>query len=237
MKSTRRFFALPGSVLLSATGLSGPLPVMMIRLGAMLISFTIKLLQEFALFFERETLVLREPVLSVLPSIRILLAEAAAISPNLYGYDPQFYPLASIENQWFEGGEDTVVLAVSTGPRTFNSIQATDVYSQYCAQVPMDGLVGYTPSAETVLPASSNRETWMIDNFGSADNLALYPRMATSLGAFSDDGLQFNITVRDDIDWHDGRFARVEDDIVRGSLCSRATSFEDRCAQGQLLSR
>jgi ABC-type transport system substrate-binding protein len=130
--------------------------------------------------------------------------EVHAISSDLFGYDPVGYPLGSIESQWFTSDKDTVVLAVSTGPRTFNSIQATDVYSQYSAGQPMDALVGNTPSTETVLPTGTVRNDWMTDNYGTTVGLALYPRMATSLGAFSEDGLQFNISVRDDIYWHDG---------------------------------
>ena len=75
-----------------------------------------------------------------------------AITATLFGYDPVGYPLSSIENQWYTIDRDTVNLAVSTGPKTFNSIQATDVYSQYSAQQPMDALVGNTPSAEAILP-------------------------------------------------------------------------------------
>ncbi|MHA1444554.1 MAG: ABC transporter substrate-binding protein, partial [Candidatus Hodarchaeales archaeon] len=130
--------------------------------------------------------------------------EVHAISSTLFGYDPVSYPLGSIEDLWFTDDLDTVVLAVSTGPKTFNSILATDVYSQYSATVPMDGLVGNTPSSETVLLPGTDRDTWMSEKYGTTDYLALYPRMATSLGAFSDDGLQYNITVRDDIFWHDG---------------------------------
>jgi len=126
------------------------------------------------------------------------------ISTGFYGYDPLSYPLDSIEDQWFIGDEDTVVLAVGTGPKSFNSMQATDVYSKYSATVPMDGLVGNTPSKKAVLPTGTDRDTWMTNKYGTTSYMALYPRMATSLGAFSDDGLQFNISVRDDIYWHDG---------------------------------
>ncbi|MFX0152809.1 MAG: ABC transporter substrate-binding protein, partial [Candidatus Hodarchaeota archaeon] len=36
------------------------------------------------------------------------------------------------------------------------------------------------------------------------ENLELYPRVATSLGKMSPDGLKYNISVRDDVYWHDG---------------------------------
>ena len=120
-----------------------------------------------------------------------------AISSNLYGYDPVFYPLQSIDTMW---GLDSVVLAASI----FNTNLETSIYNQYYIKPTMVGLIRFTPSKDLVLPLNTSRETWMTTNFGTTEYLKLIPGIATTLGNFSSDGLQFNITIRDDVFFHDG---------------------------------
>jgi ABC-type transport system substrate-binding protein len=127
--------------------------------------------------------------------------EVHAVSAGLYGYDPVGYPLSSITTQW---GLDSVVVAASTSGDTFNTMIATDVYDQYSAGPPTSGLFGLTPSKDTVLPSGTNRDTWMTTNFGTTDFLKTYPQSIVEMGTFSDDGLQYNVTLRDDIFFHDG---------------------------------
>ncbi len=105
--------------------------------------------------------------------------EVHAIGAGLYGYDPVTpYPLLSIEDMWTTSdylGGDQVVLAASTGGVTFNPMIATAVYDQYMSTQSYDGLYGTTPSKEVVLPTGTNRDTWMTDNYGTTEYLALYP--------------------------------------------------------------
>ncbi len=141
--------------------------------------------------------------------------EVQAISTGLYGYDPvQAYPLLSIEDMWttidYLGG-DQVVAAASTAGATFNPMIATDVYDQYMSAQSFDGLYGRTPSKEAVLPTGTNRATWMTDNYGTTDYLALVPRMATKMGNYSANGLSYQVDMRDDIYFHDGHKADMWD--------------------------
>ncbi|NHJ02943.1 MAG: hypothetical protein EAX86_12475 [Candidatus Heimdallarchaeota archaeon] len=127
--------------------------------------------------------------------------EVQAISSSLYGYDPVQYPLNSIENQW---GLDEVVLGVKRGSNSFLSILTTDIYNQYSAMPPLDGLIGTAPSYVTTFPSNMNRDSWMTVHFGTTSFMGLYPRIASTLGTYSDNALQYNITLRDDVYWHDG---------------------------------
>jgi ABC-type transport system substrate-binding protein len=139
--------------------------------------------------------------------------EVHAIGSDYFGYDPVGYPFASAQDQWFEGGDgsETAVLAASTSGDTFISVIATDVYDQYSAGAVLSGLVANAPSLETVLPATTDRATWMIDRYGTDVGLDLYPSAATAMGTFSADGLQYNITMRDDVYFHDGHQADMWD--------------------------
>jgi len=138
----------------------------------------------------------------VMPNILVYnLYQVHAISSNLYGYDPVFCPLQSMPTMW---GVDSVVLATNTGGDSFNIKLATSVYDQYSAGPPMVGLIRFTPSKDLVLPLNTSRETWMITNFGTTEYLKMIPYIATTLGNFSADGLQYNITIRDDVFFHDG---------------------------------
>jgi ABC-type transport system substrate-binding protein len=137
--------------------------------------------------------------------------EVHAVGKGVYGYEPTGYPFSAFEDFWVDdtelvdpGTADTIVLAASTGGDTFNSILATDVYDQYSAGAVLDGLVGNAPSNEFVLPAGTNRTQWMLDNYGTTTPLALYPRIATAMGTYSADGLQYNISLKEDVYWHDG---------------------------------
>ncbi|MHA2053911.1 MAG: ABC transporter substrate-binding protein [Candidatus Hodarchaeales archaeon] len=138
--------------------------------------------------------------------------EVHAVSTGFYGYDPVTFPFNSIETQWFdEASKDTVTLASSTGADTFNALLVNDIYDLYSVSPVMDGLVGKTPSIDIILPVEVERETWMTSNFGTNLPLALYPRIATALGDYSADGLQYNITLRDDVYWHDGHLTDAWD--------------------------
>ncbi len=145
----------------------------------------------------------------VMPNVLIYNQyEVHAISTGLYGYDPVAYPLNSIEDVWltsdFTGTAGHVVLAASTGGETFNPLLTTDVYDQYGNNPAFDGLVGNTPSKEAVLPTGTVRATWMTDNYNTTDYLALYPRVADSMGSYSSDGLSYAVDLRDDVYFHDG---------------------------------
>jgi len=138
--------------------------------------------------------------------------EIYAISTGLYGFDPLKDPLLSLETQWMDSSyqgpaNDTVVFAGNLPSSNFNAMivpydyQGTDIY---CAFPPLDSLVGNTPSSDLFLPSNINREDWMVENFDTAECLKLYPRIATKMGNYSEDGLQYNISVRNDVLWHDG---------------------------------
>jgi ABC-type transport system substrate-binding protein len=134
--------------------------------------------------------------------------EVHAVSKGLYGYDPIFYPLNTIEDVWlttdYTGTADQVVLAASTGGDTFNPMIATDVYDQYGNNPAFDATVGNTPSKEAVLPSGTVRDTWMEDKYNTTEYLKLYPRVATSTGTFATDGKSFALDIRDDVYFHDG---------------------------------
>ena len=141
--------------------------------------------------------------------------EVHAISDGLYGYDPVLpYPLAAIEDMWTTSdylGGDQIVAAASTGGGCFNPMIATDVYDQYMSSQSYDGLYGRTPSVEVVLPTGTTRATWMTDRFGTAEHMALYPRMATAIGNYSADGLTYQVDMKDDVYFHDGHLADMWD--------------------------
>jgi ABC-type transport system substrate-binding protein len=134
--------------------------------------------------------------------------EVHAVSTGMYGYDPQNFPLNSLETTWFtnyyHGTADTVICTASTGPSTMNTYLTTDRYSRYATDPVMDTLYGLTPSPELVLPAWINRTQWMMFNYGTDAHYAQYPRMAAAMGNFSSDGLTYDVSVRSDVQWHDG---------------------------------
>ncbi|MFX0182278.1 MAG: ABC transporter substrate-binding protein [Candidatus Hodarchaeota archaeon] len=146
--------------------------------------------------------------------------EVHVVSKGLYGYNPYTYPLNSLEDVWlttdYTGTANTVVLAASTGATTFNNLITTDVYSAYVNSPCMDSLYGITAPEETLLPTGTNRTRWMIDLYGTYaltpdSDVAYYnqyPRMAAALGNYTTTGpkanLEYNVSVRDDILWHDG---------------------------------
>jgi ABC-type transport system substrate-binding protein len=131
-----------------------------------------------------------------------------AISTGLYGLDPKFHPLSSLETMWndstYLGLKGEIVFATESISNTFNPALNYDWWTKQLINPVMDRLVGFTPSREVVLPVETNRETWMDANFGTSNFLDVYPRVASELGTFSNNGLQYNITVQDDVVWHDG---------------------------------
>jgi ABC-type transport system substrate-binding protein len=134
--------------------------------------------------------------------------EVHAVSAGMYGYDPQKFPLNSLETTWltnnYLGTTDTVICAVNTSPSTMNPYLATDRYSKYATDPVMDTLYGLSPSPELLLPAWINRTQWMKYNYGTDVYNVQYPRMATAIGNFSSDGLMYDVSVRGDVMWHDG---------------------------------
>ncbi|MFX1283214.1 MAG: ABC transporter substrate-binding protein [Promethearchaeota archaeon] len=148
----------------------------------------------------------------VLPNIMLYNQyEVFGISKGLYGYDPLKDPLRSLETQWmdssYQGSNDTVVLAGNMPCYSFNAMIVPNDYENtdiYCALPPLDSLVGNTPSSDLLLPSNTNREEWMVENFDTTEYLELYPRVAAGMGKYSENGLQYNISVRDDVFWHDG---------------------------------
>ncbi len=153
----------------------------------------------------------------VMPNILIYNQyEVHAISTGLYGYDPiaitprqisYINPSSYWESIWttndYTGTIGEVVLASSTRGDSFNPLIAHDVYAQYSSVPITDGLLGFTSSKKLNLPFGINRSQWMLDNFGTTEYLKLYTRIADGMGTFSADGLQYNISVRDDVLWHD----------------------------------
>jgi ABC-type transport system substrate-binding protein len=104
----------------------------------------------------------------------------------------------------YTGTSGEITLASSTGADTFNNLLLTDVYDEYCVNPTTDGLVGFTPSKEINLPTDIDKIAWMIDNFNTSNHLKMYPRIAKTMGNYSNDGLTYTIEVRDDVYWHDG---------------------------------
>lgn len=136
-------------------------------------------------------------------------SEVYVISTGLFGFDPLKDPLSSIETQWvnssFQGDNETIVLAASEPSSSFNALFQPGTFTTIDSSVsPLDSLIGFTPSNELVLPKSTNRAEWMQENFNTTEPLKMYPRIASDSGHYSSDGLQYNISVRDDVLWHDG---------------------------------
>jgi ABC-type transport system substrate-binding protein len=138
------------------------------------------------------------------------------ISNGLFGYDPLKNPLASFETLWtnssYPGDNNSLVMVTSLPCSNFNGLidnrqGGDDAYSNidyYCSLLPLDSLLGFTPSNEIILPSDYNRSKWNLDSFNTSKPLEIYPRVAKELGSFSSNGLQYNLTVRDDVLWHDG---------------------------------
>ncbi|NHJ01351.1 MAG: hypothetical protein EAX86_04370 [Candidatus Heimdallarchaeota archaeon] len=152
----------------------------------------------------------QEVYYDVLPNIMVYnLLEVHAVSKGISGYDPVNPALYSIEDirmdpATYTGTMGTVVLASSAPPTNFLQMIINDVYSQYCANPAMDALVGLTPSRTVVLPTGTTYEDWMMANYGVDLPLQNYPRIAQDLGFYSEDGLNFTVSLRDDAYWHDG---------------------------------
>ncbi|MHA2203865.1 MAG: ABC transporter substrate-binding protein, partial [Candidatus Hodarchaeales archaeon] len=129
-------------------------------------------------------------------------------SHGLYGFDFGFIPFQSMETVWtdesYPSDQDQVIMATNAPLESFNTMLVGN-YHQLCYFSPvMDGLVGKTPTQGLILPPGTDRDSWMTNQFGIPENLELYPRIATSLGKMSPDGFKYNISVRDDVYWHDG---------------------------------
>ncbi|MHA1945187.1 MAG: ABC transporter substrate-binding protein [Candidatus Hodarchaeales archaeon] len=138
-------------------------------------------------------------------------SEVFIISKGLLGFDPLMNPLASLESQWtnssFLGDNDTIVLAGSYPIYNFNAMFQGNTFESVdhlISSTPLDSLIGFTPSNEIVLPTGTNRAEWMLENFNTTTSLEMYPRVALNMGQYSPDGLMYNISVRDDVLWHDG---------------------------------
>ncbi|WP_455140855.1 ABC transporter substrate-binding protein, partial [Candidatus Hodarchaeum mangrovi] len=138
----------------------------------------------------------------VLPHIVVYTPyDVHAISSTLYGYDPVFFPFDSLITMW---GRPTVTFAVSGCGPPFNPIFADNIYDIYSVGSSMAGLVQHTPSKYLVLPMNTDREAWMTTNFGTTEYLKVIPRIATERGNYSNNGLQYNITLCDNVFFHDG---------------------------------
>ncbi|UCG04046.1 MAG: hypothetical protein JSW11_08670 [Candidatus Heimdallarchaeota archaeon] len=142
----------------------------------------------------------------------IVQSEVHAVSTGLYGYDPTGYPMTSAEDHWFTddyvGTAGKVVLGSSDSGTRFYDFLGKSVYDQYVAGPIQDALVGNTPSSEMIIPTDVDREEWMQEHYhdiyGTSGYLERYPRIATAMGTYSTDGLQYTIEIRDDVYWHDG---------------------------------
>jgi ABC-type transport system substrate-binding protein len=131
-----------------------------------------------------------------------------AISTGLYGLDPYFHPLNSIETMWndtsYVGNKGEVIFAAESIFPYFNPMLSSYWWTRHISSPVMDSLLGFIPSRELILPSNMNRETWMNTNFETTNFLDVYPRVASDLGIFSKNGLQYNITIQKDVFWHDG---------------------------------
>lgn len=159
----------------------------------------------------------------VLPNVLIYTpyTNLYPVSTGLYGFDPALYasPIAWstisssswLENLWtdssYTGSEDHVVFATSLPFEDFNTLleDYNRVFMDSVAAPVMDVLVGKTPSKQLLLPPGIDRDSWMLSNYDTTESFKLYPRVANSLGSYSGDGLQYRITTRDDVYWHDGQ--------------------------------
>ncbi len=130
------------------------------------------------------------------------------VSNGLYGFDFAFTPFQSMETVWtdtsYTGTPNQVVIATDAELNPFNTIKDRDSTTLNFFSPVMDGLIGKTPSNMLVLPNETIRDSWMTTQFGTSERMDLYPRVASKFGNFSLDGTRYNITVRDDVYWHDG---------------------------------
>ncbi|MHA2244498.1 MAG: ABC transporter substrate-binding protein [Candidatus Hodarchaeales archaeon] len=144
-----------------------------------------------------------------LPAIPIIDQDSKIflVSNGLYGFDFGFTPFQNMETVWndssFTGTQDQVVIATDAALDPFNLLLDSSIALDHITPV-MDSLLGVTPTKDLILPDGTNRESWMTTQYGTSEYLELYPRIATSFGNFSSNGLEYNITVRDDVYWHDG---------------------------------
>jgi ABC-type transport system substrate-binding protein len=130
-------------------------------------------------------------------------------SNGLYGFDFGYTPFQSMETVWtdpssYPSDQDQVIMATEVPLVPFNTMLDDGIYHLGYFSPVMDGLIGKTPTQGLILPTGTDRDSWMTTQFGIPENLELYPRIATSLGKMSPDGLKYNISVRDDVYWHDG---------------------------------
>jgi len=101
-------------------------------------------------------------------------------------------------------GYYSVVLSTWIGGDNFNPVITTSIYDRYYADPPQAGLFKLSPSRNLVLPANTDYESWMINNFGTQNHLEVIPCVAAKMGNFSADEFQYNITIRNDVYFHDG---------------------------------
>ncbi|WP_455463219.1 ABC transporter substrate-binding protein [Candidatus Hodarchaeum mangrovi] len=152
----------------------------------------------------------QEIFFDVMPNIMVYnLMEVHAVSKGISGYDPVAPALYSIEDirmdaATYTGTAGTVVLGSSAQPTNFLNMIINDVYSQYTVGPAMDALVGLTPSIDVILPSGTTYDDYMLANYGTTSPLQNYPRIASDLGSYSEDGLNFTVSLRDDAYWHDG---------------------------------
>ncbi len=159
----------------------------------------------------------QEVYYDVLPNIMVYnQLEVHAVSRGLTYYDPVNPQLLSIEDirmdpATYTGTLGTVVLGASAGPTNFLPTIINDVYSGYGVYPCMDGLVGITPSPDIILPTGVTYSDYMTATYGHDTPLVNYNRIATDLGSYSEDGLNFTVSLRDDALWHDGELVDAWD--------------------------
>ncbi|MFX0124219.1 MAG: ABC transporter substrate-binding protein [Candidatus Hodarchaeota archaeon] len=144
----------------------------------------------------------------VMPNVMIYSeVEVHVLSTGLYGYDPVAQPF-TLENMWmtenYTGTPDTVALASAAAGSGWLPQIISDRYSGDWIPDIHEGLLDLSASVDTVLPAAFDRAAWMEERFGTKEYLARYPQIATSLGTYNANGLNWSIQVRDDVFWHDG---------------------------------
>lgn len=174
-----------------------------------------------------------------MPQVIVLVQEdVRAISTGLFGFDPVLpYPTSSAETTWltsdYTGIANSVTVGVSAKSDMFLQIIADDVYDKYATTPIHDGLVGKAPSIELALPEDTNREAWMEENFPGLEYLALYPRVAKTIGEFSDDLMNYTISLRDDVYFHDGH--RVDANDVAFTFRAHLTPIIGSSAYSSLI--
>ena len=126
------------------------------------------------------------------------------IANTINGYDPIQGPATSLKQL---SGE-TQIKIDSFGLPEYNTIFASShsgiPFHRCVAEAPQIQLFQFSPSKLTHFSPQINQSAWMQFNFRTSSHLKLCPLLTTSMGSFSEETLQYNLTLKDTIYFHDG---------------------------------